>query len=113
MLRRARLLRCINSANNNYDHATSAGRFAFDRKGAFDVADAAERLQITPRNAQGLLMPKTCTFAVRGRSYPAAVGRTSRPGSSACTRRAMFPMYNTEPELKYAKSRCRRVISVE
>ena len=70
--------------------------------GAFDAATVADKLGIEPRYAQGLLMQEDrLTFKGRGRMWPASVGRTSRPGAKACTYQAMFPLYNTEPEIKY------------
>ncbi len=107
MLRRSYLFSCAAQAGGSH-YWKSAEKMQDDNRGAFNVDAAAEKLGIHPRYAQGLLMKSSLSFKSRGRQYPASQGRSSRPGSKACTKAAMFPLYNTEREVKYALDKSKR-----
>lgn len=80
---------------------TTAEYWDKDQQGKFDSSQIADRLAIPSREAQGLMMPDNLTFAHRGRSYPSALGRRSRPGSKACTPTTMFPMYRAPLSIRH------------
>lgn len=110
MFRRAPLLRC----KSNSAYWQTPQFHADDRAGAFNVEAAAEKLNIDARYARGLLLEhNTRTFKGRGRMLPAEVGRTSRPGSRACTYGAMFPLYNAPKEIKFGLQRSFKRLSVQ
>lgn len=65
----------------------------FDRRGRFNLDEAAAELQLDEAYVASLYKPVHYTYAVRGQRYPAEQGRTSRPGSVSTSRDRMFPLY--------------------
>ncbi len=108
MLRRRAVLLCPGA------HRFKTAEAWDDVRGAFDVNQAADRLGISAREAQGLMMPQdNYTFFGKGRRYPASLSRNSRPGSKACSSSAMFPLYTPPPELKHKLKRSFRHLTTQ
>ncbi|RNF04377.1 hypothetical protein TraAM80_05256 [Trypanosoma rangeli] len=70
-----------------------------DRRGRFNLDEAAAALELDPAYVAALYKPLHYTFAVRGQHYPAEQGRVSRPGSLSCSRSRMFPLYRRDNRL--------------
>ena len=113
MLRRTLTKRCPTANGPYWKTASFHAGDDSQRKGAFSVEAEAERLGIHPRFAQGILMKADQSFKTKGRGHPAMYGRTSRPGSKACTKETMFPLYCTTPEVKYALGKSKRILTTK
>lgn len=70
-----------------------------DRRGRFNLPEAAAELQLDEDYVASLYKPMHYTYAVKGQHYPAEQGRTSRPGSLSSSRNRTFPLYRRNGKL--------------
>lgn len=73
--------------------------FPHDRRGRFNLDEAAAELQLDEEYVASLYKPLHYTYSMKGQRYPAEQGRTSRPGSLAASRDRMFPLYRRNYKL--------------
>ncbi|KPA74349.1 hypothetical protein ABB37_09330 [Leptomonas pyrrhocoris] len=73
--------------------------FPADRRGRFNLDEAAAELQLDEEYVASLYKPLHYTYAMRGQRYPAEQGRTSRPGSLSSSRDRVFPLYKRNYKL--------------
>lgn len=73
--------------------------FPNDRRGRFNLDEAAAELGLEEEYVASLYKPLHYTYNVKGQHYPAEQGHTSRPGSLASSRNRMFPLYRRNNRL--------------
>lgn len=94
MRRTARFL--FNSFERGWKNKTI---FPFDRRGRFNLDEAAAELQLDEEYVASLYKPLHYTYSMKGQRYPAEQGRTSRPGSLSSSRDRLFPLYRRNYKL--------------
>ncbi|KAK7194495.1 hypothetical protein NESM_000366400 [Novymonas esmeraldas] len=95
MLRRtARVL--FNSFERGWKEKTVSPH---DRRGRFNLDEAAAELQLDEAYVASLYKPLHYTYAMKGQRYPGEQGRSSRPGSLTASRDRMFPLYRRNYKL--------------
>ncbi|AIN95732.1 hypothetical protein LPMP_070460 [Leishmania panamensis] len=73
--------------------------YPLDRRGRFNLDEAAAELELDEAYVASLYKPLHYTYSMKGQRYPAEQGRTSRPGSLAASRDRMFPLYRRNYKL--------------
>lgn len=94
-MQRSRIL-CMGSFERSWRNKTV---FPFDRRGRFNLDEAASELQLGEEYVASLYKPPHYTYAMKGQRYPAEQGRVSRPGSLSSSRDRMFPLYRRNYKL--------------
>lgn len=70
--------------------------FPNDRRGRFNLDEAAAELGLDEEYVASLYKPMHYTYDMTGEHYPSEQGRTSRPGSVTSSRNRMFPLYRRD-----------------